>query len=49
MFKSYTFIEGIEGQFLNERYPVHLDVVALGIKFHDLHFLATDDGPHIWF
>ena len=41
------FVERIDGQLFNERYPIHQDVVALDPKLHVLHFLAPHDGPHI--
>ena len=41
-----TLVEGVEGQLLNERYPVHQDVVALGSELNTLHFLASHDWPH---
>lgn len=44
---SRPFIEGIERQLLNERYPIHQDVIALGSKLNTLHFLAPHDGPHV--
>ena len=48
MSESCALIEGVEGEFLDERDTVDLYVVALGSKLHVLHLLATDDGPHVW-
>ena len=40
-------VEGVKGQLLDERYPIHQDIVALGPKLNTLHFLASLDWPHI--
>ena len=41
------FIEGVERKLLNERYPIHQDVVALGAELHVLRLLPSHDRPHI--
>ena len=45
--ESRPFIEGVERQFLNERDPIHQDVVALGSELNILCFLASHDRSHI--
>lgn len=41
------FIEGIERQLLNERYPVNQDVVTLSSERNTIHFLASHDRSHV--
>ena len=48
MYQSCALVERVEGQLLNERDPVNLDVVHLGPELHTLHLLASHDRPHIW-
>lgn len=45
--ESRPFIEGVEGQFLDEREPIHQNIVAFGSELHILHFLASHDWSHI--
>lgn len=47
MLQTRPLVEGVERQFLNERYPIHLDVVVLRAELHLLHLLAPDDGHHV--
>ena len=47
VYQPCPLVEGVEGQLLNERYPIHQNVVALGPELNTLHFLASHDWPHI--
>ena len=40
-------VEGVERQLLDERDPVHHDVVALRTELDIFHLLAPDNGPHV--
>ena len=41
------FIEGVERQLLDDRDPIHQDVVALRPELDILCFLASDDRSHV--
>ena len=45
--ESRPFVEGVERQLLDERDPVHQDVVALGSELNIPCFLAAHDRSHV--